>query len=106
MSTSIPDTARTAVKVRDHFRCARCLAPAPNGHWHHRRSRSVIDRHQHCACNGVWLCGLCHLWVHENPVKARATGFIVSKFETEPFRIPIENPLGVRFQDCSGKATY
>lgn len=92
------------MKVRDHHRCMRCLVPAPTGQWHHRRSRSVRDQHQHCPCNGVWLCPTCHRWVHDHPVQARETGFIVSKFVTEPGSIPIVTNIGERWTDCQGRA--
>lgn len=77
MSDRIPTVQRSLVKVRDNWRCVRC--GGPGAEWHHRRSRSVRDEHQHCACNGVWLCTTCHRWVHANPFAARSTGFIVSR---------------------------
>lgn len=106
MANRIPDSSRDQVKQRERWRCARCHTPCPNGEWHHRRSRLVRDRHRHCPCNGVLLCGTCHRWVHAHPVEARATGFIVSKFTSEPATVPIQNPLGVRWQDCEGGTRY
>lgn len=100
--TAIPDEARTIVKRRARWRCERCGAPAPGGHWHHRRSRSVHDAHQHCACNGVWLCHTCHTWVHQNPAKAREAGWIVSRFTVNPYAVPVPTYLGERTHECDG----
>lgn len=50
-----------------------------SGEWHHRRSRSIRDEHQHHPCNGIWLCMTCHKWVHAHPFEARAKGWIVSR---------------------------
>lgn len=89
-ATPIPALSRVRVRARDFFRCVRCGSPTPAmaGHWHHRRSRSIRDDHTHMPCNGVWLCGTCHEWVHKNPFEARATGLIVSRYA-----IPCETPL-------------
>lgn len=90
------------MKAREHHRCCRCGVPAPRGQWHHRRTRSVIDSHTHCSCNGVWLCATCHRWVHANPVKAREDGFIVSRFTLEPASRPVSTVWGVRWHTCDG----
>lgn len=100
--TAIPEWARITVKVRSHYRCERCGAPASEGHWHHRRSRRVVDAHQHCPCNGVWLCGTCHQWAHAHPADARAAGWIVSAWVDEPTTVPVHTPWGVRYHLCSG----
>jgi hypothetical protein len=44
--------------------------------------------------------------VHHNPIAARDAGFIISKFVTDPGIIPIEHPLGLRYQDCEGRVRY
>lgn len=86
MSKRIPDQQRSVVKVRDNWRCVRC--GSKGSEWHHRRSRSVVDDHRHCACNGVWLCKACHDWTHAHPFEARALGLIVSRAA-----IPTEHPV-------------
>lgn len=102
-ATPIPQRSRDLVKARDRFRCVRCLVPAPNGHWHHRRTRLVRDEHQHCPCNGVWLCPACHAWVHQHPAEAREAGLIVYRSVSEPATVPVTTPLGLRVHDCGGE---
>lgn len=103
MGTQIPALSRALVKNREMAACARCGAGAgKRGHWHHRRSRSVKDEHQHCPCNGVYLCPTCHAWAHANPFDARAVGLIVSRYE-----MPTESPMwtqdtGWVLLDCHG----
>lgn len=101
-ATPIPERSRDLVKSRDRFRCARCLVPAPAGHWHHRRSRSVPGTHQHCPCNGVWLCAPCHTWVHGHPRQAGERGFIVGRYVDDPFTVPLWQPTGWITLDCGG----
>lgn len=101
-ATAIPERSRALVKSRDRFRCARCFMPAPAGHWHHRRSRSVPGEHQHCPCNGVWLCATCHSWAHQNPNAAQRFGFIVSRSVDEPASVPVLTPTGWIVLDCGG----
>lgn len=100
--SAIPEHSRAVVRNRAKHRCERCAVPAPNGHWHHRRGRSVRDQHQHCACNGVWLCSTCHRWVHEHPTLARDEGFLMSRHVTEPGAIPLQTPWGTRVHGCDG----
>lgn len=104
--SAIPTLSRTIVKDRENVRCCRCGTPSPLGEWHHRRSRRVVDVHQHCPCNGVWLCRTCHVWVHANPMHARRTGFIVSMHNSEPENVPVFTPWGTRFHDCHGNTEY
>lgn len=80
--------------------------PAPSGHWHHRRSRSVRDTHTHCPCNGVWLCGTCHTWVHANPFDARSGGWIISRWATLPGTHPYRTPRGWVVAHCNGGSTF
>lgn len=101
-ATPIPARSREVVKSRERFRCARCQVPAPTGHWHHRRLRSVRDAHTHCACVGVWLCATCHAWAHAHPSDAREAGYLMSRFVNEPWTVPFKTPLGWRLPDCQG----
>jgi hypothetical protein len=66
----------------------------------------VHDEHTHCTCNGVWLCATCHQQVHHAPEQAQQSGFIVSRFETEPGTVPLTSPLGNYRQDCRGKVVF
>jgi hypothetical protein len=103
VSNEIPTVAREMVKGRDRLKCVRC--GMPGSQWHHRRSRSVRDLHQHCPCNGVWLCRICHNWVHANPFMARRSGFIVSRHNPEPGSVPVEDVLrGSILLTCDGEA--
>lgn len=62
----------------------------------------MVDRHRHCACNGVWLCGTCHRWVHAHPFIARSVGLIISRHVPEPGTQPTTTNYGtVRFS-CDG----
>lgn len=89
-ATPIPEESRTKVQLRARFHCERCGAPTMNGHWHHRRSRSVRDELVHSPANGVWLCPTDHAWVHAHPFEARAEGFIVSR-HSDPRTEPIQH---------------
>ena len=105
MGNQIPESARTAVKQRQRFRCARCGVPTPHGEVHHRRSRLVRDQHQHCPCNLVYFCGTCHRWAHAHPFEAKAHGWIMSKFITEPSTIPSLSVRGETYYSCTGGST-
>lgn len=103
MATSIPANSRRLVETRDAYHCVRCGIPTMAGQWHHRRSRSVRDEHQHCPCNGIWLCATCHKWVHEHPFEARGHGWIVSRHKL-PNAEPLQNMrFGWVMLTCSGK---
>lgn len=101
-ATAIPEWARLIVKDRAGVRCERCGTPNPTGEWHHRRSRSTRGQHQHCPCNGVWLCMTCHQWVHAHPLMARLSGWIVSRHAERPQEFPVHTYIGLRFHDCVG----
>ena len=103
MATGIPGHRRDQVKQRDDNRCFNCGVPTAHGDWHHRRSRSVRDEHQHCSCNGVWLCQTCHDWVHANPFEARRLGLIVSRHVTNPATQPARTYFGEILLDCTGQ---
>lgn len=100
--SAIPTRAATLTRNRYAKRCARCGMQAGGGATHHRRGRAVIDSHTQCPCNLVWLCTTCHSWVHAQPLLARNTGFIVSRYCNEPSNIPIVTPWGIRLHDCRG----
>lgn len=102
MSNPIPPLQREQVKRREVGRCFRCGGPAQRGHWHHRRSRSVPGQHQHCACNGVWLCGTCHEWAHAHPFEAKAEGIIVSRYVEEPGTVVAQAYYGPILLNCAG----
>lgn len=102
-ATPIPQRSRDLVRSRERQRCARCAVPAPNGHWHHRRRRNIRDAHTHCPCNGVWLCGHCHIpWAHGNPTEAKAEGFILPTWVAEPWTVGFRTPIGIVLPDCHG----
>jgi hypothetical protein len=49
----------------------------------------VRDDHTHCTCNCVLLCWRCHIEVHANPVAAKMSGWIVSRFTEFPYEVPM-----------------
>ena len=103
----IPTESRLAVERRDVQMCVRCLGNGSD--WHHRRSRSVRDEHQHCPCNGVMLCGRgnvkgCHGYVHSNPERARALGLIVPRYVEDPRLVPVRTTTGWWILTCEGVA--
>lgn len=103
--SEIPLSRRTQVLLRDKGRCVRCNGRGTD--WHHRRSRLVRDDHQHCTCVGVLLCRTCHSWVHANPMPARREGWIVSKFERQPWTVPVVLADGrQRWTDCHAKLEF
>lgn len=101
MPNAIPTAQRDLVKQRERFLCLRCGGRGTD--WHHRRRRAVGDDHQHCSCNGVWLCRTDHRWAHDNPSAARADGFIVSSFTDQPGQIPVRSFHGLVTLTCTGK---
>lgn len=94
MGNPIPTASRLLVAERDQYRCVRCGA-GRGLHWHHRRSRRVLDEHTHCPCNGISLCGVCHSWVHANPRQAIRFGYLLSSHIQHPWKHPV---LHVRWQ--------
>lgn len=87
MASPIPERSRIIVRRRERDLCIRCAGKGAQ--WHHRRSRSVVDEHQHCPCNGVLLCPTCHAWVHAHPFEARGLGLIVSRHTAVPGEVPV-----------------
>lgn len=104
--SNIPEKSRTLVRTRARHRCERCRASAVNGHWHHRRSRRVKDQHTHCPCNGVWLCGPCHIDVHAHPAMAREGGWVLSQWVEEPGTVPIAGRTTPIRLGCLGGFTF
>lgn len=64
------------------------------------------DAHQHCACNGVWLCPTCHSQVHARPFESRAKGWIVSRHEPSPGSVPATAHFGELVLECDGRYRY
>lgn len=87
----IPTKSRDVVRARDQRRCVRCGGAGID--YHHRRRRGVVDSHTHEACNGITLCPVCHAWVHANPDVARAFGWIVTAWESNPRVMPVSTFL-------------
>lgn len=106
MPNPIPTRSRQLVHRRDLGRCFRCGSPARSGAWHHRRGKAVPGQHQHCPCNGIWLCNTCHTWVHGHPFEARAKGWIVTRHQEFPGAEPAQSHFGVLLLDCDGGFTY
>ena len=107
MPNSIPSNRRAQVRSRARDRCERCGSPTNAGQWHHRRRRGVKEGHyQHCACNGVWLCGICHTDVHSRNTEARQTGFIVNQFVATPGDQLVQTYRGPAYLTCDGKYQF
>lgn len=86
-----PPPVRLLLARRDEC-CQRC-GKTGRLEAHHRRAKasggSSARSHTQCACNGVLLCRGCHEWVHLNPRKARAEGWIVLQSVSKPAAVPI-----------------
>ena len=96
----IPEGQRALVEHRELGRCLRCGGRGYEVH--HRRSRRVLDRHTHCACNMVLLCRTCHTWAHGSNRLARSEGWVVSQHEGTPDRIALRTPGSWLMLPCSG----
>ena len=94
-ATPIPERDRYLVTTRDRSRCVRCMVTAPNGQWHHRRGRSIRDKHTHHPCNGVWLCPTCHQWLHSHPLLAQGEGLILPRSASGAVDHAVQNPVGL-----------
>jgi hypothetical protein len=104
VSNPIPEESRRIVEWRDRNRCVRC--GGAGSEWHHRRGRSVKDRHQHCACNGILLCRTCHAYAHAYPTIAQNFGFVVSRHCEDPSLVPVKNATGWAVLTCEGDAYW
>lgn len=94
-----PPVVRSMLVKRDEC-CQRC-GYTGRLEAHHRRAKasggSKARSHTQCACNGVLLCRNCHEWVHLNPRKARAEGWIVLQSVSKPATVSML--LGSRTDD-------
>lgn len=84
-------------------RCWRCGGVGSD--YAHRRPRGVRDAHTACFCNATWLCRVCHRWSHNNPVASLELGITVSRYEAEPFTIPITLLTGRFILGCNRTVT-
>lgn len=94
--SELPMVTRNLVVERDGGRCIRCHGRGLEVH--HRRSRSVHDEHTHCPCNLLTLCGMgnhtgCHGFAHSQPFKARPSGLLVRRSESDPGSVPLYLPF-------------
>lgn len=64
------------------------------------------DAHQHCTCNGVWLCPTCHTQVHARPFDSRSKGWIVSRHQAQPGSVPAKSHFGELILECNGRYRY
>lgn len=83
--SDIPQSVRTAVRVRERQRCLRC---GVEGNDIHHRQRRREAGHTMWTC--ILLCRTCHKWVHANPARARLTGFIISAHDPAGWERPIK----------------
>jgi hypothetical protein len=104
--SAIPPESRRLVADRDFGRCTRCGLGATA--WHHRRGRSVIDQHQHCPCNGIYLCDECHRYVHAHPFESRRQGWIVSRHTAVPGEVPVKSAVHCDWVllQCNGQGRF
>ncbi len=66
-------TVRAEIERRSGGRCeANCSSPA--SHIHHIRRRSQGG--EGTTENGLHVCSDCHTWIHANPAKAEALGWL------------------------------
>lgn len=72
----------------------------------HRRPRGVRDEHTACYCNACWLCRTCHRWCHMNPVASGLAGWTLSRYEDEPWTVPVETIFGRVLLSCDRRVTY
>lgn len=89
-SVPFPPAVAAQLDTRDEW-CQRDGKPGPL-HRHHRRAKGMggdTRPHTQCACNGIKLCLACHIWVHANPERATAEGWIVSEEVCEPGRVSV-----------------
>lgn len=99
-ATPIPTETRETIAARDRG-CVRCGSRNAL-QAHHRRSRSVRDRHVHCRCNVVLLCAACHAHVHANPEQAMRDGLIVSRHQHLAVTLVLNTWRGWCVHECEG----
>ena len=106
----VPTKVRETVRQREAGtdpvpRCLRCGSPNAS-EYAHRRTRSVRGEHQHCPCNGAYLCRTCHQWCHANPTTALHEGFMVSRHVTDPGMVPVDTWYGTLLLRCDGDIDF
>jgi len=84
---------RMEVHAREGGFCVKCLdfEPVTFGECHHRKLRSRGGRDT--AWNCIWLCKICHEWVHANPAEATTLGLLVPSWE-DPAGWPVQRRTG------------
>jgi hypothetical protein len=89
-----PITVTRVVDDRDERCCWMCGESMyiTSGSRHHRQRRAVGG---HRVSVLILLCGSgttgCHGWVHANPNKARARGYIIPTWVHDPEEVPIQD---------------
>lgn len=63
------------------------------------------DTHTHAPGNATWLCPPCHRWVHDNPLLARQSGYIVSTATADPASVVLYTAWGPRLLGETGGFT-
>lgn len=99
--SAIPAKARKAVRERDGGICQRCGMNGPD--IHHRLRRRDGG---HKLSILVTMCRDCHSWVHNHPLSAKLTGYIIGPWpETDTATVLLKTYGGwVRFDDAGSKA--
>lgn len=102
MANAIPTRSRELVKARDRGCCAICGNPARVGQWSHRRRRGR-EADAHSPANGLWTHVSCHAGLHDDPIGAKARGWMVSQFVADVTIIPVDHALyGMVYLDHDG----
>ena len=103
MTTRFPafsTRTRGLIQARSGGRCERCSGQGRE--YSHRRPRGVRDAHTACPCNAIWSCSVDHSWMHKNPKAARSLGLHLSRYEAEPWALPVRTTVGWVLLDCEG----
>lgn len=96
--SDIPTRNREIVRERHRGQCARCGCRGSD--IHHRQRRREAG---HAVGILVLLCRDCHKWVHGNPNTAKADGYIIEPWETDPLNVPIRTFAGwCKFDNVGG----
>lgn len=99
--SQIPTRNREIVIERQNNQCARC--GNRGAEMHHRQRRREAG---HAISILVWLCSADHRWAHAHPVEAKADGYIIPPWETDPTTVPIKTFAGLATFDNEGGITY
>lgn len=96
--SDIPKKNQQQVRQRDQDECQNCGGYGTD--IHHRKRRREGG---HSVANLVLLCRECHSLMHQNPLKAKALGFIVQPWIRDISSIPIRTWTGQwQFNDTLG----